>query len=226
MTSAPAPKIRILLADDHAVVCEGLRNLLGSDAQFDVVGVAHTGRAAVEMAIKLRPDVVVLDLEMPELNGIDAARMILAELPAKIIALSGFNNVNNVQRMLAAGASCFVSKDAVTDEIIHAIRAALRGERYLSPLLNDAVLRDYAARVTPEPDDPFHLLTAREREVLALIGAGCSLHDIAARLEIGTSTVHSHREKIQEKLGVSNTVDLIKLAIRYGLTSIYPSSRP
>lgn len=223
-THGPRKKLRILLVDDHALVCDGLRAVLSREPDCEVVGEARDGRAAVERALALRPDIIIMDVEMPQMSGAEAARIIHTSLPAKIVILSGHDTMANVQALMAAGAEAFVSKQAAREELITAIRTIMNGEMYVSGNLTSAVLRDYAARLTPTADARVMQLSPREREILALIGAGCSNYEIAEKLGIGITTVFTHRERLQEKLGTNNIVDLIKIAICSGLTSIFPST--
>ena len=208
--------IRILLADDHAVVRRGFRLILDSQADCEVVGEARTGREAVALAIALGPDVVVLDVSMPELNGIEATRRIVEQLPrCRVLALSMHRDAVYVREMLRAGAQGYLLKDADDEALIDAVRAVARGDAYLSPSVADSVLTDYRRHVT----NPLDLLSAREREVLQLISEGRTNKDIAQILSLSVHTVDSHRSRLMEKLNLNSTGELVRFAIRNGLVT-------
>ena len=208
--------IRILLADDHAVVRRGFRLILDSQADCEVVGEARTGREAVALAIALGPDVVVLDVSMPELNGIEATRRIVEQLPrCRVLALSMHRDAVYVREMLRAGAQGYLLKDADDEALIDAVRAVSRGDAYLSPSVADSVLTDYRRHVT----NPLDLLSAREREVLQLISEGRTNKDIAQMLSLSVHTVDSHRSRLMEKLNLNSTGELVRFAIRNGLVT-------
>lgn len=208
--------IRILLADDHAVVRRGFRLILDSQADCEVVGEARTGREAVALAITLGPDVVVLDVSMPELNGIEATRRIVEQLPrCRVLALSMHRDAVYVREMLRAGAQGYLLKDADDEALIDAVRAVARGDAYLSPSVADSVLTDYRRHVT----NPLDLLSAREREVLQLISEGRTNKDIAQMLSLSVHTVDSHRSRLMEKLNLNSTGELVRFAIRNGLVT-------
>lgn len=209
-------KTRILLADDHAVVRRGFRLILSQEPDLEVVGEACNGREAVECAEKLQPDVVVIDVTMPELNGIEGTRRIVECCPrARVLALSMHRDGVYVREMLRAGARGYLLKDAADDAFLEAVRAVARGEGYLSPAIADAVLADYRKHVT----NPIDLLTTREREVLQMIAEGRTNKEIANILNLSVYTVEAHRGKIMEKLNLHNASDIVRFAIRNGLIS-------
>ena len=207
-------KIRIVLADDHSVVRQGFRRILEAQADMEIVGEASNGREALETATKLSPDVVVMDVAMPELNGIEATRRMGEAAPrTRVLALSMHKDSVYVREILRAGARGYLLKDAVDEDLIAAVRAVARGEGYLSPGVADAVLTDYRQHVT----DPIDLLTSREREVLQLIAEGKTNKEIATTLNLSVYTVDAHRGRIMEKLNLHSTGALVRFAIRKGL---------
>lgn len=206
--------IRILLADDHAVVRRGFRLILDGQPGLEVVGEASNGREAVQLAVALTPDLVILDVSMPELNGIEAARRIVEEVPrARVLALSMHRDGVYVREMLRAGARGYLLKDADDEALIDAVQAVARGDAYISPSVADTVLTDYRRHVT----NPLDLLSAREREVLQLISEGRTNKDIAQLLGLSVHTVDSHRSRLMEKLNLNSTGELVRFAIRNGL---------
>ncbi len=207
-------KIRIILADDHSVVRQGFRRILEAQPDMDIVGEASNGREALEQAAKLTPDVVVMDVAMPELNGIEATRRLSEATPhSRVLALSMHKDSVYVREILRAGARGYLLKDAVDEDLIAAVRAVSRGEGYLSPGVADAVLTDYRQHVS----DPIDLLTSREREVLQLIAEGKTNKDIATLLNLSVYTVDAHRGRIMEKLNLHSTGELVRFAVRKGL---------
>ena len=213
--------IRILLADDHQMLRDGLRAVLASEADIEVVGEAADGRAAVEMARSLAPDAVVMDIGMAGLNGVEATRQIKAENPkVKVIALSTYSDKRYVLSMLEVGASGYVLKAAAVDEMCRAVRAVAEGKRYLSPDVAGVVV-DARFRAPDEPGASLSsILGSREREVLQLLAEGHSSPEIARRLHIAPSTVETHRRNIMRKLDVHSVAELTKYAIREGLTPL------
>jgi len=215
--------MRILLADDHQILREGLRTLLEKQPDIKVVAEAEDGRTAVQLARKLSPDLVIMDIAMPDLGGIGATRQITAEIPGvKVVALSMHADRRFVARMLKAGASGYLLKDCAFEELVHAVRTVASGRTYLSPGIADVVIEDYL-RHLPETD-PLALssLTPREIEVLQLLAEGKNKKQIASRLHVSVKTVGTHRQHIMNKLGIHSVAELTKYAIRVGLTSLEP----
>jgi DNA-binding NarL/FixJ family response regulator len=213
---------RILIADDHRIMREGLRALLGKQDTFLVVGEAEDGRKAVELATRLRPDVVIMDLTMPGLNGIEATRQIVATNPrVKIIALSIHSDHRFVRQMFEAGATGYLLKDGAFEELARAIHTVTGGKAFVSPgiagVLIDDLVRRTAGKETPVGVRP---LSGREREVLQLLAEGKSTKEIAAILQVGAKTVETHRRQIMLKLQMDSVAELTKYAIREGLTSL------
>jgi len=207
-------KTRVLLADDHTVVRKGFTLILSGQPDLEVVGEARNGREAVELAEKLHPDVVVIDVSMPELNGIEATRRIGESCPrTRVLALSMHRDAVYVREILRAGARGYLVKDADDDAFVDAVRAVARGEGYISPAVSEAVLSDFRRHVT----NPVDLLSTREREVLQMIAEGKTNKEIASILNLSVYTVEAHRGKIMEKLNLHNTGDMVRFAIRNGL---------
>ena len=213
--------IRILIADDFDAIREGVKSFLDAAADMEVVGQAKDGRTAVQLANELRPDVVVIDVEMPGLNGIDAARQIIQDMPnIKVIAFSAHLKNHYVREMFKAGVLGYVSKYGDSQELIAAIKAVISGQTYLSPKITSLVIEGYVGR-SPDKVSPYSLLTAKEREVLQLIAEGKTVKKIARELNISTKAIEWRRSKIMQKLNVKNVVELVKYAIREGVISAY-----
>jgi len=213
--------IKILLADDHKITRDGLKALLESQENMIVVGEAENGRQAVRLASKLAPDVIVMDINMPELNGIEATRQIIAELPdTKIIALSMYSDKRYVVGMLKAGVSGYLLKNCAFDELVSAISAVVANQNYMSQKIADTVMKDYANILESSDASPASTLTAREREVLQLIAEGLKTKDIAARIHVSVKTVETHRQQVMRKLNAKSIAELTKIALREGLTSL------
>ena len=207
-------RTRILLADDHAVVRQGFKMILDAQADMEIVGEAANGREAVELAGQLHPDIVVMDVAMPELNGIEATRRLLAEHPhTRVIALSMHKDSVYVREILRAGARGYLLKDSGADDLVKAVRAVAGGESYLSPAVSNAVLDDYRKHVT----NPIDLLTSREREVLQMLAEGKTNKEIAVVLNLSVYTVDAHRGRIMEKLNLHSINELVRFALRNGL---------
>lgn len=212
----PARKTRILLADDHTVVRRGFGLILSKEPDLEIVGEATNGREAVELAERLQPDVAVLDVSMPELNGIEATRRIgVVSERTRVLALSMHRDAVYVRETLRAGARGYIVKDADDDAFLVAVRAVARGDGYVSPSVADAVLSDYRKHVT----NPADLLTSREREILQMIAEGKTNKEIANTLSLSVYTVEAHRGKLMEKLNLHNTGDVVRFALRNGLIS-------
>jgi DNA-binding NarL/FixJ family response regulator len=205
---------RILLADDHAVVRQGFRMILAAHPDMEIVGEAGNGREAVELAERLKPEVVVMDVSMPELNGIEATRRLAASTPhTRVLALSMHKDSVYVREILRAGARGYLLKDSVAADLVSAVRAVASGEGYLSPQVSNAVLDDYRRHVT----NPIDMLTSREREVLQMLAEGKTNKEIAGVLNLSAYTVEAHRGRIMEKLNVHTIADLVRFAVRNGL---------
>ena len=210
--------IRILIADDHGVVAEGLKQLVEAEADMQVVALVGDGREAVQQARDSQPDVVLMDLSMPELNGADATRAILQRDPkCRVIVLSMYAQREYVRRALKAGAAGYVVKRSAAKEVVEAIRAVHAGQRYLSPRVADVVLEDYS---DDKQDDPLARLSAREREVLQLLAEGRTGAEIAQRLSLSQKTVETYRARLVEKLGIRDVAGLVRFAIQRGIISL------
>jgi two-component system response regulator NreC len=214
--------IRLLLADDHAVVRSGLRMLLEAQPDFEIVGEAETGTSAVAMVRELRPDAVLMDIQMPDLNGIEATKIIKEMSPkTAVLALTMHEDDHYFFEMLHAGASGYVLKRAAPDELVQAIRTVCRGDVYLHPTMAKRLVTDYLNRAEEnESEKEYSNLTPREQEVLTLIAEGHSNTEIANELFISIKTVDRHRENIMRKLNMHSRIDLVKYAIRTGLIDI------
>jgi two-component system, NarL family, response regulator NreC len=218
----PEKTIRVLLAEDHTIVREGLKSLLNATEDLEVVGEVADGRQAVEACLRLRPDVVVMDLNMPELNGVDATREIRERPDApKVVILSMYDGEEYVRPAIRAGASGYLLKGSGLSDLVKAIRAVARGEAFFSPTIAMILLRDSRGETSNnnEPPDPGDGLTKREREVLTLVGEGKSSPEIAKLLGISVKTIEGHRGRIMAKLEVRNVAGLVRQAIRLGLVS-------
>jgi DNA-binding NarL/FixJ family response regulator len=216
--------VTLLLADDHQIVLQGLSALLGAVPDFRVVGEAADGHEALRQAERLQPDVLVLDLMLRELNGLEVARRLARRLPrTRIVMLSMHRDEAYVLASFQAGASAYVLKEAGAEELIQGIRAAAAGKRYLSPPLSELALGAYARKAEGNPLDPFHTLTAREREVLQMTAEGQSGSEIAGRLFISPRTVESHRANLMRKLGLRNLKEVVRYAVQKGVLPADPS---
>jgi len=212
-------KIRVLLADDHAIFREGLLLLLRQDAHIEVVGVASNGREAVQMAGTTKPDLIILDVTMPDLNGMEATRRIRAGDPqARILALSMHSEMLQVGRMLEAGARGYVLKDRGGCELKEAITRVAAGEIYLDPTIAQEILRDYVSKLDGGGEKPASLLTSRQSEVLQMIAEGRTTKEIASLLDVSVKTVETYRRQIMTRLDIHSVAGLTKYAVREGLT--------
>jgi DNA-binding NarL/FixJ family response regulator len=210
--------IKILIADDHGVVAEGLKHLIEAQPDMQVVGTVGDGREALRLAREAQPDVVLMDLSMPELNGADATRAIIErDSRCRVIVLSMYAEREYVRRALKAGASGYVVKRSAAKEVVDAIRAVYAGQRYLSPRVADVVIDDYTAE---DKQDPLGRLSAREREVLQLLAEGRTGAEIATRLALSQKTVETYRARLVEKLGIRDVAGLVKFAIQRGIVSL------
>ncbi len=214
--------IRILIADDHQIVRQGLRSLIEKTSGMKVVAEAENGREAVQLAGQSKPDVAIMDISMPDLNGMEATRQIVAALPkVKVIALSMHSDKRFVRGMLEAGAAGFLLKDCAFEELSTAVRAVAANKTYLSPGISGIVVEGFLEGQCPADNlSSPSPLTAREREVLQLLAEGWSTRGMADRLCVSIKTVETHRQRIMDKLEIRNIAELTKYAIREGLTSL------
>ncbi len=213
--------IRVLLSDDHRIMREGLRSLLEKEPDIELVGEAEDGRSTLELASRLKPQVVVMDISMPDLNGIDATRKLLEKLPSvKVLALSMHTDQRFIEGMLRAGATGYLPKDCASEELVRAIRTVLSNQTYLSPSIADVVRRDYLSQRRGADISVSYVLTEREREVLQLMAEGKNTKEIASRLQVSVKTIETFRQHIMKKLDLHSLAELTKYAIREGLTSL------
>ena len=210
-------KLRVLLAEDHETVREGLRMIINREPDMEIVGEAADGREAVEKSARLRPQVVVMDISMPGLNGLKATRKLKATYPeVQVVALTRHNEGGYLQELLQAGASGYVLKQSSSDELIRAIRAVGSGKSYLDPAITSSVVNNYSERqITPDPSLSARL-SNRERDILRLIARGYSNKEIAARLEISVKTVEAHKANSMRKIGLRSRIDIVNYALLQG----------
>ena len=215
-------KITIVLADDHKIIREGLKALIEKHADLKVIAEAENGRDAVRLAQEHAPDIIIMDVAMPELNGMEATRQLLADSPGtKVIARSMHSDRRFVTEMLKAGSVGYLLKDSAFEEMVKAIRGVMNGQIYLSPNITGTVVDDYIRRLTtPLPDANAPSLTPREREVLQLLSEGKSTKEIAAELTVSVKTIETFRRNIMHKLNIHSIAELTKYAVREGLTSL------
>lgn len=215
-------QVRLVLADDHAIMREGLKSLLAQEADFEVAGEADSGSKIVDVARKAGAHVVVMDVAMPDLNGIEATRKLLKANPGiKVVALSGHTNREFVREMLKAGASAYVLKSRAYEELARAVREVMKGKVFLSPEVARGVVDEYVgSSPSPGANPAFAVLTDREREALQLIAEGKSTKEAADALSVSVKTVETHRANIMRKLNLHSVAELTKYAIREGLTSV------
>ena len=213
--------IKVLIADDHKIVRDGLRSLLEKQPGMEVVAEAENGRKAVQLARENRPDVVIMDISMPDLNGVDATRQMIKALPeVKVIALSMHSDRRYILGMFRAGASGYMLKDCAFEELATAINTAVADQPYLSPSIAGTVIEEYVHRIAQTESSAAVVLTPREREVLQLLAEGWSTKKIASHLYVSVKTVETHRRRIIDKLDIDSIAELTKYAIREGLTSL------
>lgn len=216
-----AMTIKIILADDHQIVRQGLRTLLTAEPDMKIVGEADNGRSTLRLVRDHAPEVVIMDISMPHLNGIEATRQILSDHPGvKVIALSMHSDSLFVLNMLKAGASGYLLKDCALEELVKAIRTVVCQKTYLSPGISDILIKDFASTWSDNSSSAFSILTTREREVLQLMAEGKSTGLIADQLCVSVKTVEAHRKQVMNKLGIHSVAELTKYAIRQGLTSL------
>jgi len=209
-------KIRVLLADDHGVVRKGLRFLVEHEEDLDVIGEAADGREAVRLAKELEPDVIVMDIAMPQLNGIDATSQALKASPkSKVLILSMHNDESYILRALEAGAKGYILKETAEEYLVGAIRGVARGKPFFSPAIAQTLLEDYMRNLQQKgQQDSYSLLTDREKEVLQLLAEGRSNKEVAQLLDLSVYTVETHRTRIMQKLNLHNTAELVLYAVR------------
>lgn len=214
--------IKILIADDHGILREAITSLLNNEFGMEVIGEAQDGRTAVQLAKELHPDVIIMDIAMPGLNGIEATRQIVREMPnIKVIALSVYADRRSVREMLKAGASGYVPKQCAFKELVTAIQNVVSNQTYLSSRISGIVVEEYVHRLEENDNSAYSILTPREREVLQLIAEGKSTKAIAKELFVSNKTIEWHRRQLMNKLGAQSVAELVKYAIREGLTCAY-----
>ena len=214
-------KIKVLLADDHKIFRDGLRTLIEKEVGMEVVAEAENGRKTIKLVEKMAPDVIIMDVSMPDMNGIEATRRIMAGRPdVKVIALSMHSDQRFVLDMLEAGASGYLLKDCAFGELAVAIRQVTAGNTYLSPKIADVVVKGYLNKIPDSGLTKSVLLTSREREILQLIAEGLTSREIAAHVYLSIKTVETHRRNIMQKLNMRSIADLTRYAIREGLVAL------
>jgi two-component system response regulator NreC len=220
---AAGKPIRVLIADDHAMFREGVRALLDAEPDIEVVGEVEDGRAASQRALALHPDIVLMDITMPGLDGVEATRLITQRDPSiRVLILTMHDNEEVFLRSLAAGAAGYVLKRSGGHELVGAIRSTHEGNTYLSPYLARALMTDYLQRVDRAADESPapKRLSAREQEILKLIAEGHSSREIAEQLDLAVKTVHNHRTRLMTKLDIHRNADLVRYAIRLGMVEV------
>jgi DNA-binding NarL/FixJ family response regulator len=215
--------VRILLADDHKLLRQTLRRFLESEDEFELVGEAGDGRQALEAVAKLQPDILLLDIMMPGLNGLEVTRRVRQDFPdTRVLVLSMHPEKAYVVKALQNGASGYVVKQADVTDLIDGVRAVARGERYVSPRISHLAIEALERELATATFDPYETLSTREREVFQLVAEGCTSPEVGARLYISTRTVETHRANISRKLGVRNQTELLRFAIERGLIEVEP----
>lgn len=215
-------KIRLVLADDHVMLRTGLRNLLAAQPDLEVLGEANNGHEAMAVVRNLRPDVAILDISMPELNGIEATRQIQGErLPSAVIILSMHTTSRHIHQALQAGARGYVLKDGAAEELIDAIHHVVSGERYLSPKAENALIEDYISHPYDSPESELGKLNELERSILQLVVEGKSSQQIASLLHLSFKTVDNYRARIMQKLNIHDLPTLVRFAIHHKLIDVY-----
>jgi DNA-binding NarL/FixJ family response regulator len=213
--------LRVLLVDDHRLMREGLRKILESTPGIEVVGEAEDGRSALAAVAEERPEVVVMDVGMAGMNGIDATQRLRKDHPeVRVVALSTHADKRYVRNMIRAGASAYVLKESASEDLLRAVRAAAQGEHYLSPQITGSLLESWTTPMVPESSSVYEVLGAREREVLRHLAEGKTSKEIATQLGLSIKTVETHRRNITQKVGIHSIAELTKYAVREGLTTL------
>ena len=214
--------MRILLADDHKVLRSGLRRILEEQPDLEVVGEAGDGREAVDLASSLQPDIVVMDIAMPQMNGMEATRQIVIRNPRiNVLILSMYSDENYIVQVLRAGARGYLLKDSAEDDLINAVRSVADGQPFFSPRIAKLLVGDSMQRLRDEAaSDTYELLTPREREVLQLIAEGKSNKEVAAALFVSPTTIETHRARIMDKLDLHSTAEIVLYAVRKGIVQL------
>jgi DNA-binding NarL/FixJ family response regulator len=214
-------KIRVILADDHQIIREGLASLLENQADMQIIEQASDGLQAVRLSLELSPDLVIMDLTMPGMNGIEATRRITSELPqTKVLCLSAHSDTGFVSAVIDAGASGYLLKDCAFEELVNAIRIVIGNQCYLSPEIAGTLIEAYKAQKSDSDSSALSMLTQREREIVQLLAEGQTTKEIAQRLERSVKTIATHREHLMTKLNLGSLAALTKYAIREGLTTV------
>jgi two-component system response regulator NreC len=212
--------IRVLLVDDHKIMREGLRSLLEKQPDIEIVAEAESAQKALKLVEEITPNLVIIDVVMPSLNGIEATRRILAKVPTiKVIALSMYSDKRFVMEMLRAGASGYLLKDCAFEELDEAIRAVMEDRTYITPRIVDIIVKDYFSQVEKPSSSALSTLTSRQYEVLQLLAEGKTTREIARQMALSVKTIESHRQQIINKLNIRSVAGLTKYAIREGLIS-------
>jgi DNA-binding NarL/FixJ family response regulator len=211
--------LRVLLADDHGIVRRGMKALLENESDIEVAGEAADGREALKLCLSLDPDVAIVDIAMPQLNGIEVTAQALKQLPRlRVIMLSMYADESYVLRALMAGAKGYLLKEATEEDLLPAVRAVAAGKSFFSPAISSVLLEDYVRQLQQRGlEDSYHLLTDREKEVLQLLAEGRSNKEVAQLLDVGLSTVETHRANLMQKLGLHNTAEIVLYAVRKGI---------
>ena len=212
--------IQVFLVDDHSIVREGLKSIINNEIDMEVVGEAENGSVALSKIHEYEIDIIIMDIEMPGLDGIDTTKKIVSEFGKKVIALSAYSDIQYIQKMLKAGAKGYLLKEGVINELVRAIRKVVNGGLFISEQLTQDVVSDYVKRLSQVENSVLSILTKKEIEVLKLIAKGVPRLQIAHTLYTTTSTVSTHRQNAMEKLGLSSNSDLIMFAIREGIITL------
>ena len=216
-------KIKILLADDHKILCDGLRLLIEKQEGLELIGEAEDGRTAVQLACELKPDVIIMDITMPDLNGIEATKQIMAKTSnIKVIALSMHSDKRFIAGMLKAGASGYLLKESAFEEMVNAITVVATNHIFISHAIENVVIEDYVDHLKLDTESEISSITTREYDVLKLLAEGLNTKQAASKLTISPKTVETHRKHIMKKLNIQGTAELTKFAIRTGLVSLEP----